>query len=165
MKTDFSVLQRYLASNISELQRTIQIADTKANIVIVLIGVVLSLFFNFFISKNLIPIWQVMIVLVMFFISGIFAFTTLYPRAMKGSGKFSLIYYKDIINLDIKKIARDLSNKNFDQEIVEDYLNSLRAVSIIVDKKIMKLRLSYIFLFLAITIKIIFESFVWLNLT
>src|SRR3989338_3438242 len=83
MKTEVNLLQRSLASSIAELQRTIQMADTKANIILVLIGVILSLFFNFFVFKDIIPIWQVMTVLILFSIAGAFSLSTLYPRISK----------------------------------------------------------------------------------
>jgi hypothetical protein len=162
MKTDAQLLQRHLSSSISELQRTIQMADTKANIVLVLIGVILSLFFNFFVSKNILPSWQIMTTIGLFFISGAFAISTLYPRVTKKSGKSSTVYYKDMIDMDPQRTARNFTQKNMEETIMEDYLASLQALSIIVDKKFMKLRLSYIFFSLGVILKVVFETAAWL---
>lgn len=162
MKTDINLLQRYLASNFSELQRTIQIADTKANIVIVLIGVILSLFFNFFISKNLISSFEAMIVLGVLFIAGGFALATLYPRIAKKSGKFSMIYFREVMDIDVKKTMKEFEQKDYQEKILEDYLNNIKIISSIVDKKFKKLRLAYIFLGIGILIKVFFEFSTWL---
>ncbi len=162
MKTEIGLLTRYLASNFSELQRTIQIADAKANIVIVLIGVIISLFFNFFISKNVIGGFEAMIILSVLFISGGFAISTLYPRIAKKSGKFSMIYFKDVADIDVKKTMKEFEQKDYQDKIVEDYLNNIKILSSIVDKKFIKLRLAYIFLGLGIITKVFFEFSAWL---
>src|SRR3989338_3045901 len=164
MKTEVNLLQRSLASSIAELQRTIQMADTKANIILVLIGVIISLFFNFFVSKDIIPVWQVMTVLILFSIAGAFSLSTLYPRISKKSGKFSIQYYKDIMDMNIQKTMKDFSQKSCDESLIEDYLHSLKALSNIVNKKFSKLRIAYIFFALAVITKIIFESSFWLSL-
>ena len=108
MKTDPRLVGQYLTNNYSQLQNIISRADTKANIVLGLIGAILSLFFNFSITQNNFSMWQVMIVLTLFFISGFFAFSTLYPRTSKKTNNFSLTYYRDAIDIDAKKLLRFL---------------------------------------------------------
>lgn len=164
MKTEVNLLQRSLASSLAELQKTIQMADTKANIILALIGFILSLFFNFFVSKEVIHAWQVMTVLTLFSISGAFSLSTLYPRISKKSGKFSIQYYQDIIGMDVQKTVKELSEKSYDEKLIEDYLQSLKALSIIINKKFVQLRLAYVFFAIAVITKIIFESNFWLSL-
>ncbi|MEK6871777.1 MAG: hypothetical protein AABX16_02640 [Nanoarchaeota archaeon] len=110
MKTESRLVSDYLSRSYSELQNMIRHADTKANIILVLIGVILSLFFNFFVSKNILPLWQIMIVLILFFISGFYALIALYPRTAQKNGKFSLLYYIDTQD-SVEKIASGVINK------------------------------------------------------
>jgi len=161
MKTDSSLVARYLASNHAELQKIIQLADTKANIIIVLIGVILSLFFNFFTAQSSINMFQIITVLSLFFLAGGLALMTLYPRVSKKSGKFSLIYYKDALNAKPEKVINDFIKNNNEEKIIEDYVNNIKALSLIIDKKFKKLRLAYILFGLAIVIKITFEIYFW----
>ena len=69
MKTEPRLVGNYLGSSYSELQNLIRAADTKANILIAIIGAILSLFFSFIMTENTAPLWQVIIVLSLFFIS------------------------------------------------------------------------------------------------
>jgi len=101
--------------------------------------------------------WQISIILTLFFISGSFALLTLYPRVSKKSGNFSLIYFKDAINVKTGDITKYFVDKNSEEMIIKDYINNIKIVSGIVDKKFNKLRLSYIFFALAIFSKIFFE--------
>lgn len=162
MKTEPRLVGNYLGGSYAELQNLIRAADAKANILIAIIGAILSLFFSFIITKNTAPIWQVIIVLALFFISGGFALSTLYPRISKKSGKFSLIYYKDAININTKDTTKDFINKNQEEKIIEDYINSIKSLSLIVNKKFIKLQIAYIVFGLAVILKIIFEIYLWL---
>ena len=164
MKTDDKLVGQYLSGNYAQIQNIIRQADTKANIIIALIGVILSLFFNFFVSKNLLPMWQVLTVLSLFFISGGLALSTLFPRTSKKTGKFSLTYYKDAIYVDKNKTINMFFNKNSEKEILEDYIDNIKILSKILDKKFLKLKLSYTFFGLAIIIKVIFELLAWLQI-
>lgn len=161
MKTESRLVGNYLGGSYAELQNLIRAADTKANILIAIIGAILSLFFSFIITKNTAPVWQVISVLALFFISGGFALSTLYPRISKKSGKFSLIYYKDAININTKEATKDFINKNQEEKIIEDYINSIKSLSLIVNKKFIKLRIAYIIFGLAVILKIIFELYLW----
>lgn len=161
MKSDQRFIGTYLGNSYSQLQNLIGLADTKANIIIALIGVILSLFFNFFVSKSVLPMWQVTSIILLFFISGGFALSTLYPRIPKKTGKFSLTYFKDAIENDIKITSELFINKNVDNIIIEDLIRNIKTLSLIVDKKFTNLRYSYIFFGLAIIVKVIFELFSW----
>ena len=161
MKTDIGFVARYLASNYAELQNVIRMADTKANILLALIGVILSLFFSSFISKNPIPMWQVIIILTLFFISGALALSTLYPRFSKKSGKFSLIYYKDAVDVKSKDFIKDIIKNNNQEKLMEDYINNIKAISAIINKKFQRLRLAYILFGLAVVVKVTFELYTW----
>lgn len=159
MKTDSALVARHLASNYAVLQNMIKLADTKANIVIVLIGAILSLFFNILVTNSTFPIWQMGFILTLFFISGGFAISTLYPRGSKKSGNHSLIYYKDAMDIDIEKATRKIIDENSEESIVKDYLTNIKALSGILNKKFNKLRMAYIFFSLAVVIKIILEVY------
>ena len=158
MKTESKLVSDYLSKSYSELQNMIRLADTKANIIVVLIGVVLSLFFNFFVSKNLIPLWQIAIVLLLFFISGFYALVTLYPRLPKKVENPSLLYYMGAIESSPKIVSKFI-DQNYEKEIVQDYIMNIQSVSKIIDVKFRKLRLSYIFFGLAIILKVVFEMY------
>lgn len=161
MKTDPRFVGQYLSNNYSQLQNIISRADAKANIVLGLIGVILSLFFNFFVTKELIPMWQIIVVLTLFFISGFFAFLTLYPRTGKKTNNFSLTYYKDAINIDTKKITTLFMKTDVEEIITEDLINNIKELSKIIDSKFNKLKFSYIFLALGMLVKVIFETYNW----
>lgn len=161
MKTDPRFVGQYLTNSYSHLQNIINSADNKANIVLGLIGVILSLFFNFFVTEESIPMWQVIVVLTLFFISGFFAFLTLYPRTGKKTNNFSLTYYKEAINIDTKKTTALFMKTDVEEKIIEDLVNNIKALSNIIDSKFKKLKFSYIFLALGILVKVIFESYNW----
>jgi len=161
MKTDPRLVGQYLTNNYSQLQNIISRADAKANIVLGLIGVILSLFFNFFITQSLLPMWQVSVILILFFISGFFAFSTLYPRTSKKTGKFSLTYFKDTIGIDTKKTTLLFTKTNAEEEIIVDLINNIKELSKIIDDKFKSLKLSYIFLAIAVLVKVIFELYHW----
>jgi len=163
MKTESKLVSDYLSRGYSELQGMIRLADTKANIIIALIGVVLSLFFNFFVSKNILPFWQVMLVLALFFVSGFYALATLYPRLPPKSKKSSALYYMGGMEFTLKSATKFMS-EDCEKEIIEDYIINIQNVSKIIDIKFRKLRLSYLFFGLAIVVKIIFETYVWFSL-
>ena len=161
MKTEPRLVGNYLGGSYAELQNLIRAADTKANILIALIGVILSIFFNFVISKDLLPKWQVMIVIILFFISGAFAFFTLYPRVSKKTERPSLIYYKDAINIKTNETLSSFIKNNAEEAILEDYINNIKSLSLILNKKFQNLRIAYILFGLAIIIKIINQIYYW----
>lgn len=163
MKTDPRYVGGYLTNNYSQLQNIINRADTKANIVLGLIGVILSLFFNFFISQNLLPMWQIVIILTLFFVSGFFAFLTLYPRTGKETKTFSLAYYKEAMKIDQKKIVDLFIKTDAEEKITEDLINNIKELSKIIDTKFRKLKISYIFLGIAILVKVFFELYNWFS--
>lgn len=164
MKTDPRLVGQYLTNNYSQLQNIISRADTKANIVLGLIGAILSLFFNFSITQNNFSMWQVMIVLTLFFISGFFAFSTLYPRTSKKTNNFSLTYYRDAIDIDAKKTTALFMKTDVEEKITQDLINNIKELSKIINNKFRNLRFSYIFLALAVLIKVIFELYYWFSL-
>lgn len=161
MKTEPRFVGQYLTNNYSQLQNIINSADNKANIVLGLIGIILSLFFNFFVTRESIIMWQVIVVLALFFISGFFAFLTLYPRTGKKTNNFSLTYYKEAINIDTKKTTALFMKTDVEEKIIEDLVNNIKALSNIIDSKFKKLKFSYIFLAIGILVKVIFESYNW----
>lgn len=161
-RTEPRVLSTYLSSNYSQLQGLIKHADTKANIMIALIGGLLSVFFNFFVSEsNKLEMWQIIIVIGLLLISGLFSILTLYPRTPKSSGNFSLIYFKDAQNVDVDKWAKKFIKSDQEETITKDSINNIKNVSKILDKKFATLRISYILFGISILLKIIFDVMVW----
>lgn len=161
MKTDTKLLSDYLSRSIAENQNLVRLIDTKANIIIVLIGVILSLFFNTFISKGLINIMQIYLILIPFLVSGFFAFLSIYPRTGKQNKDSLLSFYgagKTSTEQWVKRFEGD-----YGKAIMQDYVDNIKAVSNIIKRKISYIRLSYIFLALAIIIKVIFELIIWIK--
>ncbi len=161
MKTDTKLLSDYLSRSIAENQNLIRLIDTKANIIIALIGVILSLFFNIFISRGIINIMQIYLVLIPFIVSGLFAFLSLYPRIGKQSGD-SLLSFHGADKASTEQWTRRFEG-DYNKGIIEDYINNIKAVSNIIRRKISYLRLSYIFLAIAVLIKVIFELIIWIS--
>ncbi len=161
--TEPRVLVTYLSSNYSQLQGLIKHADTKANIMIALIGGILSVFFNFFmLESNKLPIWQILIVLGLLLISGTFAIITLYPRTPKATGNFSLIYFKDAQEVDVDKWTKKFLKSNQEEIITKDMITNIKNISKILDRKFTTLRVSYMLFGLSIIIKIIFDLIIWI---
>lgn len=162
--TEPRVLATYLSSNYSQLQGLIKHADTKANIMIALIGGILSIFFNFFMSEsNKLPTWQIIIVLGLLLISGTFAIITLYPRTPKASGNFSLIYFKDAQEVDVDKWTRKFLKSNQEETITKDLIVNIKNISKILDRKFTTLRISYMLFGFSILTKIIFDLIIWIS--
>ncbi len=160
MKTDMKLLSDYLTIAYSENQNLIRLADTKANIVLVLIGVILSLFFNFFRSFATFSMPLIIIVIVPFLVSGYFAFLTLYPRAMRASGRNSLLYFKDTLSIDANKLLTKMKRWNND-DVISDYLNNTKSLAVIIEQKFKYLRYSYTFLAIAVLVKLVIEGYAW----
>jgi len=158
---DTRLVTTYMAGSVTQYQRLIQLADAKANIVLVLIGVIVSMFFNFIISKETPFTPQIYFVLLPFVISGYFAFLTLFPRMAKKSGKDSLIYFKDCKDIDVKKMTQKLLQAP-EKEIYEDYVTNIKALAKVINNKFNYLRLAYIFFAIAILCKVAFELTLWL---
>lgn len=161
-KTDPRAMFDYLARSYVEHQNLIRFADTKANIVLALSGVILSLFFNFFIARGNASMLQAMIVLVPFVLAGFFAFLALYPRIGKKTQAKSLLYYRDAEQLKPAEWLK-LFEEDRAKYIAEDYLNSIKSLAKIVEKKFIYLRHSYIFFLIAILIKVAIEFSAWLG--
>ena len=162
-RTEPRALGAYLGNNYSQLQGLIKQADTKANIIIALIGAIVSMFFNFLVSEsNQLPMWQILIILGLLIISGAYAISVLYPRTAKPTKKFSLTYFKDAQNVDANLWAKKFLNSNQEEVITKDMINNIKAISQILDKKFSRLRMAYMLFALAILIKTIFDIIAWL---
>lgn len=160
--TEPRVLITYLSSNYSQLQGLIKHADTKANIIIALIGGILSVFFNFFMSEsNKLPTWQIIMILGLLLISGAFAIITLYPRTPKATGNFSLIYFKDAQEVDVEKWTKKFLRSNQEEAITKDLIINIKNISKILDRKFTTLRISYILFGFSVLTKIIFDLIIW----
>ena len=108
-RTEPRALGLYLGSNYAQIQGLIKQADTKANIIIALIGAMLSLFFNIFMSEvNRLLLWQIIIIIGLMTLAGGFAISVIYPRVAKPTGKFSMTYFKDAKNVDVNKWSKKL---------------------------------------------------------
>lgn len=160
MNHDFKTTRDYLGNVYSESQNIIRMADTKANIILVLIGVILSIFFNILIKTQESITWTVYIILIPFIISGFFAFITLIPRKTKTNKSDSIIYFKEIQNANLQKIKKSIENQDY---IINDYLSNIQQIGKIIDKKFTYLRYSYIFFALAVMIKLIVELILWVK--
>ena len=161
-RTEPRVLATYLSSNYSQLQELIKHADTKANIMIALIGGILSVFFNFFVSEsNKLEMWQIVIVVGLLLISGVFSILTLYPRTPKATGNFSLIYFKDAQNINAEEWTKKFIKSDQEEIITKDSINNIKYISKIIDRKFKTLKVSYILFGLSILLKIIFDIIVW----
>ncbi len=156
MGTDSKLTSEYLVRAYTEYQSLIRFADTKANIVLVLIGVIVSMFFNFFFSKNTPLTFSVYLILLPLILSGFFSFLTLYPRVARKRGRDSLLYFKDAVSTDLKKSLTALMNLT-PQEIYSDYLINIKSLAVIIDKKFFYLRLAYTFLAVGVLVKILYE--------
>ena len=162
-RTDTKALWEYLGNNYAQLQGLIKHADTKANIIIALIGAIVSMFFSFFISEsNQLPTWQIITILGLLIFSGSFAVSVLYPRTAKPTKKFSLTYFKDAQNVDANLWAKKFLNSNQEEVITKDMIINIKAISQILDKKFSRLRMAYMLFALAILIKTIFDVIAWL---
>lgn len=161
--TEPRVLVAYLSSNYSQLQGLIKHADTKANIMIALIGGILSVFFNFLLSEsNQLSSWQIIIILGLLVISGAFAILTLYPRTPKATGNFSLIYFKDAQEVDVDEWTKKFLKSNQEEAITKDSITNIKNISKILDRKFATLRISYILFGLSMLLKIIFDLIIWI---
>ncbi|MEK6800661.1 MAG: Pycsar system effector family protein [Nanoarchaeota archaeon] len=161
MKTDTKILSDYLSRALAQQQELIRLADTKASVVLTLIGVILSLFFNYFISKNSVSIIPIILIISLFVISGLFSFIAIYPRKGNSNEKNSLLYYGSAKNIQ-KNFLSPLI-KNEEEKIISDYVENVKSIAGIVEKKFNFLRYSYIFLAIAILIKIIVEFSSWIK--
>ncbi|MEK6914786.1 MAG: Pycsar system effector family protein [Nanoarchaeota archaeon] len=161
-RTDPKALAEYLSKNYAQLQGLMKQADTKANILIALIGAILSIFFNFLMSEsNRLVVWQTATVLSLLLISGTFAILVIYPKISKPSGKFSLTYFKDAQNVDTEKWTKKLINSDQEELITKDIMDNIKIISSILDKKFNKLRIAYILFGASIFIKTIFDAIIW----
>ena len=163
MQTDIKLLSDYLSRTVSDKIRLISILDRKANIMLVLIGVVLSLFFNTFFLNRAVNAMQALIIITPFIVSGYFAFLTLYPRTRKTNEIKSLINYQTARNANLKEWEK-IFDRDAEKVIINDYISNIKALSQIIQSKIRVLKLSYGFLAIAILIKIIIEFPVYMNL-
>ncbi len=164
MKTEPKLLSDYLCKCISEKQEVIRHMDTKADIALVFIGVVLSIFFTEFVKKGEFSIFHVYLILIPFLISGFFAFLAIYPRARSSSKDNSLLDFSSAAISDTKRWLNKVE-KGANREIIEDYLKSNRDLSHIIKSKLKYVRFSYIFLSIGIFIKVIIELFIWIGLS
>jgi len=154
----------YFASGLRHQQDVIRLADTKANILLALIGVILSIFFSQVVSSLTLSPTQVTLVLLPFIISGIFGLGALFPRKGKNAKtNKSIFYFQAAKNIDIKRISSDISGDKAIEKIKSDYLENIKALSTIVEKKVSYLRSAYLFLALAVFIKLFFEITVWIS--
>jgi hypothetical protein len=163
-RTDPKALAAYLGGNYAQLQGMIKQADTKANIVIALIGALVSMFFNVFISEtNQLAGWQVATILGLLLFSGGYAVSVLYPRTAKPTGKFSLTYFKDAQNVDVVKWSKKFLEEDQEKLITKDMMNNIKAISMILDTKFKRLRMAYMLFGLAIVVKTLFDLILFLS--
>ena len=163
-RTDPKALAAYLGGNYAQLQGMIKQADTKANIVIALIGALVSMFFNVFISEtNQLAGWQVATILGLLLFSGGYAVSVLYPRTAKPTGKFSLTYFKDAQNVDVAKWSKKFLEEDQEKLITKDMMNNIKAISMILDTKFKRLRMAYMLFGLAIVVKTLFDLILFLS--
>lgn len=156
MKTDPKLVSDYLSRTLTDKMRLITLLDRKANIMIVLIGVVLSLFFNTFFLNKTVNMWQALIIITPFIISGYFSFLTLYPRTRRTEGEKSLANYRIAKDANVNEWVK-MFDKDSEKIIIEDYVANIKALSQIINSKIKVLKLSYTFLAIAILVKIAIE--------
>ncbi len=148
----------YITRAYTENQNLIRLADTKANIILSLIGIILSAFFNFFVSKQTALGYGVYAVLFSFILSGIFSFLTLFPRTPVPK-RSSLIYFKSSKNMNVDDELKKLINPGSGDiiNIHRDFLENIKMLSKVLDKKFSYLRWAYIFLALGVILKLIIE--------
>lgn len=164
-RTDPKALAVYLGSNYAQMQGMIKQADTKANILIALIGALTSMFFNVFMDEtSKLPAWQIGVVLGFLLISGAYAVSVLYPRTAKATGKFSMTYFKDAQNVDTNKWSKRFLEEDQEPLIIKDLINNIKAISMILDKKFNKLRMAYMLFAGSILAKTIFDAILWFSL-
>lgn len=154
-------MNEYLSLTLIENQNLIRLADRKANIILVLIGTIVSIFFRFLVTSEISSQYQIYLILIPFLTSGYFAFLTIFPRTSKNSSKPSLLYFKSSKNLNTNKIVKDLLEPS-EKEIYTDYVENIKALATVIDKKYKYLKYAYIFLAIAILFKIIFETIIWI---
>ncbi len=163
-RTDPKALATYLGSNYSQMQAMIRQADTKANILIALIGALTSMFFNLLSSDSYtLPIWQTITILSLMLLSGAYAVSVLYPRTAKASGKFSMTYFKDAQNVDVAKWSKRFFEEDQEVTITRDVMTNIKVLSMILDRKFTKLRTAYMLFGISILLKTIFDGLAWLG--
>jgi hypothetical protein len=164
MKPDSRYVATYLSTGLRHQQNLIRLADTKANIVLAFIGVVLSIFFGQFMINNNISSMQMTIILIPFLISGFFGLLTLYPSRGKVQKKSnSLFYFKEAKALNTSKKSNEITGNQGQEKIIEDFIESIKSLSAISEKKFKNLRFSYLFLALGVLIKLFIEAVIWIG--
>ena len=156
---DNKLASDYLRTAFADKQRIIALADGKANILLGIIGIILSIFFGLLGSDKSNFNLNVMLILIPFVISGACAIFTVIPRTPKPSNMASLLYFKDTAKLDKKSI--DYVAKFEPEKIYEDYITNMKVLSTIIEKKLRYLRYSYFFLALGVILKLVFEFMQW----
>lgn len=154
MKRSEEFLQGYLSDAFNHKQELINLADSKANILLGLIGVILALFFKFIVdyTSTITLAMSIFLVLIPFVISGSFALWVIYPRTPKvkknsplglGRGDPS-IFVEGLSEIPLKEIAKD-------------YNEATQSLSAVVNKKFSYLRYAYLFFVIGVAAKIAIE--------
>ena len=160
MPTDKSkLITDYLISAFRDKQTLVDLADRKANIIIGLIGIILSLFFNVVVQDLSYISIQLAIVILPFIISGFFAFLVFFPRLPRPKEKFSFINFASVAKSTPETISKWVEEITEDR-VSQDIAENLQILSRTLILKFTYLKIAYVFLALAVTSKILYELWV-----
>lgn len=151
-----SLINYYLTTAFEDKQRVIHLLDQKANILIGIIGIAISLFFTLFVSDGWEVSLQVFFVLGPLIISGFFAFLTIFPRVPEEAKKGSLLYFKGTQIDTTDEIVQKVSDPDSDY-MHRDFIENTKILSQIIERKIVFLHISYVFLAIGLAIKTVSE--------
>jgi hypothetical protein len=154
MNVTEEVLQGYLSDALNHKQELINLADTKANILIGLIGVILALFFQFVVVdiSTLTLSFSLLFVLVPFLIAGLLSLIVIFPRTSKEKQNTPL----GLGMIDEKVFIENASTLPM-EIIAQDYKDVINILSRVADRKFFYLRLAYLFFVIGAGAKTLIE--------
>ncbi|MBS3903248.1 MAG: hypothetical protein KGZ30_02615 [Anaplasmataceae bacterium] len=135
----------YLIATVQHQQGLIEFSDQKANILLGLIGIILSVFIKDLMG-GIINSWQLVLLIAPFIVAGYSAFLALLPRSSTSSSfssKLSLFYYGSASRIESSKISKALMEASV-QDVYGDYTNTIKALAILNERKFRYIRLAYL---------------------
>jgi hypothetical protein len=149
------LISDYLIATLQHQQGLIEFSDQKANILLGLIGIILSVFIKDLMG-DILNSWQLVILIIPFIVAGYSAFLALLPRSSTNKGlssKFSLFYYGSASQIEPSKTSKTLMSVS-NQDVYDDYTNTIKALATLNQRKFRYIRLAYIAFAIGIMAKV-----------